>query len=193
MTVGQVLWSPRQDSWTAGLAPTGMEGLFFAIGSSRALLAPLGDYLMGVMNGKYNPNCPSCRDSYGHFCSDVVISDIEGNNTQQLIECWSVQERCGILLENHAQTCPTTCNECPNWEHTNSSTFWYILVGISIASPLLGKCMMSVALYTSFFIFRLIKNATCLYSLVVFTLSTKSAFEARYDIDFRNMWYLVVS
>ena len=25
------------------------------------------------------------------------------------------------------------------------------------------------------------------YSLVVFTLSTKSAFEARYDIDLRNM------
>ena len=27
----------------------------------------------------------------------------------------------------------------------------------------------------------------CYYSLVVFTLSTKSAFEARYDIDLRNM------
>ena len=116
MTVGQVLWSPRQDSWIgkifytfvywiveactlmlscpkptlslfmcrtpgqmkriesttsttpkscskyalkiAGLAPTGVEGLFFAVGSSRALLAPLGDLAMGMMNEKYNANCP---------------------------------------------------------------------------------------------------------------------------------------
>lgn len=83
MTMGQVLWSPRQDSWTgeneypvlctkylvtsqsgcsitstAGLAPNGIEGLFFAIGSSRALLAPLGDIMMGMLNEQYNPNCP---------------------------------------------------------------------------------------------------------------------------------------
>jgi hypothetical protein len=43
---------------SAGLAPTGMEGLFFAVGSSRALLAPLGDMAMGMMNEIYNPNCP---------------------------------------------------------------------------------------------------------------------------------------
>ena len=43
---------------TASLAPTGMEGLFFAVGSSRALLAPVGDVLMGTLNSIYNPNCP---------------------------------------------------------------------------------------------------------------------------------------
>lgn len=26
MTFGEVLWSPRQDSWTADLAPAGKEG-----------------------------------------------------------------------------------------------------------------------------------------------------------------------
>lgn len=41
LTLGQVLWSPRQDSWVASLAPTGMEGLFFAVSCSRALFAPL--------------------------------------------------------------------------------------------------------------------------------------------------------
>ena len=61
LTIGQVLWSPRQDSWVASLAPTGMEGLFFAVSCSRALLVPLGDYLMGLLNGKYNPNCMDCR------------------------------------------------------------------------------------------------------------------------------------
>lgn len=61
LTIGQVLWAPRQDSWTASLAPTGMEGLFFAVSCSRALLVPLGDFAMGIMNAKYNTNCPQCR------------------------------------------------------------------------------------------------------------------------------------
>lgn len=38
MTFGEVLWSPRQDAWTADLAPTGKEGLFFAVSRARALL-----------------------------------------------------------------------------------------------------------------------------------------------------------
>jgi hypothetical protein len=41
LTIGQVMWSPRQDSWVASLAPCGMEGLFFAVSCSRALLVPL--------------------------------------------------------------------------------------------------------------------------------------------------------
>lgn len=41
LTIGQCLWSPRQDSWVARLAPTGMEGLFFAVSCSRALFVPL--------------------------------------------------------------------------------------------------------------------------------------------------------
>lgn len=61
LTIGQVLWSPRQDSWVASLAPTGMEGLFFAVSNSRALLVPLGDFVMSWMNGKYNTNCSDCR------------------------------------------------------------------------------------------------------------------------------------
>ena len=35
MTVGECLWSPRQLSWVASLAPNGLEGLFFAIASAR--------------------------------------------------------------------------------------------------------------------------------------------------------------
>jgi len=131
MTVGQVLWSPRQDSWTAGLAPTGMEGLFFAVGSSRALLAPLGDLAMGMMNERYNTNCPECRDSYGHFCGHLI-------DTSEVLQCSSVQESCNIFLDNQQQTCPMTCTECPTWEPTHVATFWYILVIISITSPILA-------------------------------------------------------
>jgi len=138
MTLGQVFWSPRQDSWTAGLAPVGMEGLFFAIGSSRALLAPLGDWIMGVMNSKYNPNCITCRDSVGHFCSNPMTISGDTETDIELIECWSVQERCDIYLDS-SQDCPQTCNDCPDWNATNPSTVWHILVLISITSPLLGE------------------------------------------------------
>jgi len=137
MTFGQVFWSPRQDSWTAGLSPVGMEGLFFAIGSSRALLAPLGDWIMGAMNSKYNPNCIACRDQYGHYCGNPIASS-DTDNQNELVECWSVQERCDFYLDG-SLNCPQTCNDCPGWEITNPSTVWYILVLISITSPLLGE------------------------------------------------------
>jgi hypothetical protein len=61
MTFGEVLWSPRQDSWTADLAPVGKEGLFFAVSRARALLGPMTDFALGYMNEKYNTNCSGCR------------------------------------------------------------------------------------------------------------------------------------
>jgi hypothetical protein len=61
MTIGEVLWSPRQDSWTADLAPVGKEGLFFAVSRARALLGPMTDFALGYMNEKYNTNCSDCR------------------------------------------------------------------------------------------------------------------------------------
>lgn len=61
MTFGEVLWSPRQDSWTADLAPAGKEGLFFAVSKSRALFGPMTDFVLGYMNEKYNMNCSDCR------------------------------------------------------------------------------------------------------------------------------------
>lgn len=149
-----------------------MEGLFFAVGSSRALLAPLGDFAMGMMNERYNANCPGnyyafspslhqsniemawsltflsiaftthsnfseCRDSYGHFCSHLVDTSEEGGDSA--LQCSSVQESCNIFLDSMQQACPTTCTECPSWEPTNPSTFWYILVVTSITSPFLGE------------------------------------------------------
>ena len=132
MTLGQVLWSPRQDSWTATLAPTGMEGLFFAVGSSRAMMAPIGDLAIGIMNEKYNTNCPECRDQYGHFCQWVSAEN-------EHFQCVSIEEKCNLFLNEDVrqqQTCPKTCLECPTWKPTDPSTFWYILVLTSIISPL---------------------------------------------------------
>mmetsp|Transcript_13560 Transcript_13560/g.22242 ORF Transcript_13560/g.22242 Transcript_13560/m.22242 type:complete len:699 (+) Transcript_13560:74-2170(+) len=132
MTVGEVFWSPRIMSWTASLAPTGMEGLFFAITSARAILGPITDAVMGAMNDKYNTNCPDCRDQYGHFC-DVVVNSDNANTAQ----CVSVQEECNLFLENpQQQSCPQTCLECPTWVPTDPSAFWYLLMIAGIAAPL---------------------------------------------------------
>lgn len=61
MSLGEVLWSPRLVSWTANLSPTGKEGLFFAVTRVRALLGPLADMVLGVMNDRFNTNCTDCR------------------------------------------------------------------------------------------------------------------------------------
>ncbi|KAL7533895.1 hypothetical protein ACHAXR_005511 [Thalassiosira sp. AJA248-18] len=90
MTVGQVLWSPRQDSWT------------------------------------------ECRDQYGHFCGGLLDSG-EGE-----LRCTSVQATCNFFLDSREQACPRTCSECPSWEPTDPSTCWYILVIISVTSPVLA-------------------------------------------------------
>ncbi len=132
LTIGEVLWSPRQDSWTASLAPTGMEGLFFAIGSARSILGPLGDVVMGAMNEKYNTNCLDCRDQFGHFCQNL-------SNTNGSLQCVSVQESCGLFPPaggDTEPTCPTTCLECPTWEPTDPSAFWFLLMLFSTLSPL---------------------------------------------------------
>ena len=107
MTIGEVFWSPRQGSWTASLAPTGSEGLFFAVSSARSIFGPLTDIFMGTLNEKYNTNCPECRDKYGHFCHQLSSSSNEGISLQ----CSSVQESCNVFLENNQQHCPRTCLE----------------------------------------------------------------------------------
>mmetsp|Transcript_22110 Transcript_22110/g.53569 ORF Transcript_22110/g.53569 Transcript_22110/m.53569 type:complete len:402 (-) Transcript_22110:17-1222(-) len=132
MTAGEVLWSPRQISWTASLAPTGSEGLFFAISSARSITGPLTDFLMGAINEKYNPNCPECRDQYGHFCKSLS-TEVDGNDN---LQCVSAQESCDLFLENDGQSCPRTCPECPSWEPTDPSACWYLLLLACIATPI---------------------------------------------------------
>ena len=114
-------------SWTASLAPTGSEGLFFAVSSARSVMGPLTDILMGTLNEKYNTNCPQCRDGYGHFCSEAVDDGFH---------CSSVQESCDLVLDNKQQSCPATCLECPSWEPTNPSSAWNLLMVISIFTPI---------------------------------------------------------
>ena len=81
------------------MAPTGMEGLFFAISSARAILGPVSDMLMGAMNDKYNTNCPECRDSYGHFCDTVMVNnDINGDGAPTATQCAYLSKRSAIYI-----------------------------------------------------------------------------------------------
>ncbi|KAL3815974.1 hypothetical protein ACHAXA_008933 [Cyclostephanos tholiformis] len=128
MTAGEVLWSPRQGSWVSSLAPTGSEGLFFAVSSARSVFGPLTDFLMGALNDRYNPNCLDCRDSYGHFCHKL--------SSDESLQCASVQESCNVFLEYNQQSCPATCLQCPSWEPIDPSTCWYLLLVFSFVSPL---------------------------------------------------------
>eukprot|EP00581_Thalassiosira_minuscula_P017092 CAMPEP_0183720202 /NCGR_PEP_ID=MMETSP0737-20130205/12887_1 /TAXON_ID=385413 /ORGANISM="Thalassiosira miniscula, Strain CCMP1093" /LENGTH=690 /DNA_ID=CAMNT_0025950039 /DNA_START=131 /DNA_END=2203 /DNA_ORIENTATION=- len=134
LTLGEVLWSPRQQSWTATLAPTGQEGLFFAVSSARSVMGPFTDILMGMLNEKYNTNCPECRDQYGHFCGELSTGEEDGENNN--LQCASVQESCSLFLDNEHQSCPRTCLECPTWEPTDPSSGWYLLMLISIVTPI---------------------------------------------------------
>lgn len=128
LTLGEVLWSPRQLSWTASLAPTGLEGLFFAVSSARSVMGPLTDFVMGKLNEELNANCPDCRDKFGHFCKDLS----DENNLQ----CVSSQESCNIYLDNNEQSCPSNCLDCPTYEATNPSTVWWLLMLASLMTPI---------------------------------------------------------
>lgn len=130
MTIGEVLWSPRQSSWTASLAPSGSEGLFFAISSARSVMGPLTDVIMGAINQKYNSNCPDCRDQFGHFCQ------YRSSENEENLQCASAQESCNLVLDNNYPSCPQTCQECPTWKPTDPTTCWYILLFASLVTPL---------------------------------------------------------
>lgn len=75
-------------------------------------------------------DCTCRRDRYGHFCEKTAI---DGGD----VGCKSIQELCRIHLNANQQTCPSTCNECTTWEHSDPSVLWMILTLISFVSPVL--------------------------------------------------------
>ena len=41
MSLGEVVWSPRQSAWVASLAPDGREGVFLALLSLKSLITTI--------------------------------------------------------------------------------------------------------------------------------------------------------
>ena len=137
LTIGEVFWAPRIQAWTASLAPTGKEGLFFALVSLRYNLFPVANYLLGLLNERYNPNCPNCRDQYGHFCEHSQMLDGGNGNSVDLYQCVSVEDVCeGIDTIGTDQMCPRTCQECPGYE-SNVRVLWMLLLATSLLTPVL--------------------------------------------------------
>ena len=148
LTLGEVLWSPRNSAWQSSLAPTGREGLFVALASARTHLTPLLDVLLGHLNQAYNPNCPACRDDYGHFCSLLVpVHNVswgadavaDGAST-----CGTQHGACVLPTDSStwgsaARTgCPTTCHDCPGWSIPGNGRYlWLALTVFSLCGPLL--------------------------------------------------------
>jgi len=141
LSVGEVVWSPRQSAWVANLAPDGREGVFLALLSLKSLVTALPSTAMnGWLNAVFQPNCPACRDALGHFCSDVAIL----NASYAACRASDGHELCvhgdySPLL--HAESasllhCPSTCRQCPGWD-SQTATMWLIVFFSSVSSPIM--------------------------------------------------------
>ena len=141
MSVGEVIWSPRQSAWVANLAPDGREGVFLALLSLKSLVTALPSTAMnGWLNAAFQPNCPHCRDELGHFCSDVVAvnatySACKASDGHGL--CVGGDYSPQLHTHNHTYlTCPATCRQCPGWE-AHADVMWLIVFLSSISSPIM--------------------------------------------------------
>lgn len=70
MSIGEVIWSPRFNTFSANLSPDGKEGAFMVLAFTPQFLAALPTgWLSGVLLANYCPDCPSCREpGTGAFC-----------------------------------------------------------------------------------------------------------------------------
>lgn len=134
MSVGEVVWSPIVSSWVASLAPSGREGLFFALNSIKNLIiGPPSSAFNGWLNAAFNPNCKECRDSHGHFCDTHV-----GDACQSQTPTTCVGEAFFNMTQT-MQSCPSTCVECPGWTGSleQAKILWQIVFYTSLSSPIL--------------------------------------------------------
>ena len=141
LSLGEVVWSPRQSAWVANLAPDGREGIFLALLSLKNLITALpSTALNGWLNAAFQPNCPLCRDKLGHFCSDVAVVNssyaacraAEGGHL-----CVGSQYSPQLAATSASQlSCPATCVACPGWEG-HADVMWLIVLLSSISSPIM--------------------------------------------------------
>ena len=158
MSLGEVIWSPRQSAWVAGLAPDGREGVFLALLSLKSLITTIpSTALNGYLNSAFVPNCPQCRDSHGHFCAapralapDEAAQGWLGRGLEPAAHfaCASEVEACvgtGFAEQLSAanltdltglRSCPQSCAACPGWAG-DGRTLWLIVLLTSLSSPVM--------------------------------------------------------
>ena len=144
MSVGEVIWSPRQSAWIASLAPDGREGVFLALLSLKSLITAIPSTAFnGMLNDAYNPNCEKCRDGLGHFCS-IAAPLPPGFHHASGAACATSTTACvggdfSAALNAPNVTllhCPDSCQACPGWE-SQPATMWLIVLVTSVSSPLM--------------------------------------------------------
>ncbi len=148
MSIGEVVWSPRQSAWVASLAPDGREGVFLALLSLKSLVTTIPSTAFnGILNSAYIPNCPACRDHLGHFCSApraLTAAESAGTAARAAAACATGAMACvgkdfapelsGANASSLA--CPDSCEACPGWTG-DGATLWLIVLITSLSSPLM--------------------------------------------------------
>jgi hypothetical protein len=128
LTLGEILWGPRSNAFVAGLAPDGREGIFLAFLSLKNVISSLpASALNGWLNDKYQPNCKTCRDPVGHFCS----TPCQGIAPPEIEVCCSEKHICPQF-----DTCPASCADCPGWS-SEPQKLWTVVLVLNLVSPIL--------------------------------------------------------
>ncbi|CAK9052120.1 unnamed protein product [Durusdinium trenchii] len=148
MSVGEVIWSPRFNTYSADLSPDGKEGIFMVIAFTPQFLAglPTG-WLSGVLLETYCPDCPSCREpGTGAFCRyncQAADAPVPCNASAGPNLCSSHQSLCAVP---GLSGCPSSCRECSGWsENANGPVLWLWVTILSVIGPLLLLLLRSSA------------------------------------------------
>jgi len=152
MSVGEVIWSPRFNTFSADLSPDGKEGVFMVIAFTPQFLAglPTG-WISGVLLETYCPDCPSCREpGTGAFCryncqaAEALVACNSSGTGSNL--CSSHRSLCSVPASSG---CPSSCRECPGWsENANGQVLWIWVTMLSVIGPLLLLLLRSTAFET---------------------------------------------
>uniref|UniRef100_A0A7S4B3F4 Major facilitator superfamily (MFS) profile domain-containing protein n=1 Tax=Chrysotila carterae TaxID=13221 RepID=A0A7S4B3F4_CHRCT len=135
--LGEAVWAPRSVAWQMTIAPDGDEALFLALTSATSFVTqPLMTTLNGALNAEFVPDCRSCRDSAGNYCSKLVLHASQPVcETRTGKECSALSELFNSSLTMEA-TCPRSCAECPGW-HSDATSMFTIILLLALSSPVL--------------------------------------------------------
>ena len=155
LTLGELLWSPRQSAWAATVAPVGREGVFVAVASIKDLLiAAPSEAFNGWMNSNYVPNCRDCRGGEmfcgGRFKNDTLI----GCKTPGDAGVFCPDVKWELISDSalEADWCDavTTCYQCQpenlmpgadlyetGW-HESAREGWLVVTLVAMISPVLS-------------------------------------------------------
>ncbi|CAE6963929.1 unc-22 [Symbiodinium natans] len=138
MSIGEVIWSPRFNTFSANLSPDGKEGAFMVLAFTPQFLAALPTgWMSGILLANYCPDCPSCRESgTGAFCRYECKdpgAPVPCNGTAPGLSCSSHRTLCASPGE---AGCPSSCRGCEGWpELANGPALWAWVTVASILGP----------------------------------------------------------